>query len=82
MYQLPHNLGNSLQICMLVTDEYLCRWFVQETEGPYLIVLKKWLKSPEGDLYTHITIIRLSVVTICTAHIFKIFSLQYLEKSK
>jgi len=42
--------------------------------------LKKWLKSPEGDLYTHITIIHLSLVSICTAHISKIFSLHYLEK--
>ena len=39
--------------------------------------LKKWLKSPEGDLYTHITIACLSVVSICTVRISKIFSLQF-----
>jgi hypothetical protein len=44
--------------------------------------LKKLLKSPEGDLYTHITITRLSVVGMCIAHISKIFSLKYLEKSR
>jgi hypothetical protein len=43
--------------------------------------LKKWLKSPEGDLYTHITIILLSVVAICTAHISKNSSWQYLKKN-
>jgi len=44
--------------------------------------LKRWLKSPEGDLYTHITIIRLSVVTVCTAHISKIFFFVLFRKIK
>jgi hypothetical protein len=44
--------------------------------------LKKWLKSPEGDLYIHVTIICLSVVTTFAAHIYKMFSTQYLGKSR
>jgi hypothetical protein len=44
--------------------------------------LEKWLKLPEGVVYTHITIIYLSVVSICTADISKLFSLQSLRKSR
>jgi len=62
------------------TEEYLHGWF--RDRRVISSSLKMWLKSPEGYLYTHITIIHLSIVAICAAHISKIVSLQYLEKSR